>query len=250
MLREFKADLHIHTSLSPCADEEMFPQDIIRQAKMNDLDIVGICDHNSAENVLAAKKIGQREDLAVIGGIEATSQEEVHILAFFDNIKELFEFQEIIYKKLPGVNNEKVFGRQLVIDENNKVVGTSKRLLIGATLLSLQEIVQAIHSLGGLTIASHIDRESYSIIAQLGFIPEGLLLDALELSPNYKSKTVWVAGKKVDPEIYGFSLVTFSDAHFLKDIGKSFTIFLMEEVSIDEIKKALSGEDGRKVMIG
>ncbi|NQT66034.1 MAG: PHP domain-containing protein [Actinobacteria bacterium] len=250
MLRKFKADLHIHTSLSPCADEEMFPQSIIRQAKMNDLDIVGICDHNSAENVVATKKIGQREDIAVIGGIEATSQEEVHILALFENVKELFKFQEIIYEKLSGFNDEKIFGKQLIINENNEVVGSNNRLLIGATSLSLQEIVQAIYSLGGLTIASHIDRESYSIIAQLGFIPEGLLLDALELSPNYELKTVCVADRRVNPELYGFSLVTFSDAHFLKDIGKSFTVFLMEEASIGEIKKALSGEDGRKVMIG
>ncbi|MBC8387612.1 MAG: PHP domain-containing protein [Actinobacteria bacterium] len=249
MLREFKADLHIHTALSPCADEEMFPKRIIEQAKMNNLDIVGICDHNSAENVVAIQKIGQREDIAVIGGIEATSQEEVHILTLFDNVKELFEFQDIIYEKLSGLNDEKVFGRQLIINEDNEVVGSNSRLLIGATSLSLQEIVQAICSLGGITIASHIDRESFSIISQLGFVPEGLLLDALELSPNYKQQTTCGTDRQVNPELYGFSLVTFSDAHFLKDIGKSFTIFLMEEASIGEIKKALSGEDGRKVMI-
>lgn len=249
MLREFKADLHIHTSLSPCAGEEMFPQRIIKQAKMNNLDIVGICDHNSAENVMATQKIGERKKIAVIGGIEATSQEEVHILALFDNVKELFEFQEIIYDKLSGFNDEKVFGKQLIINEANEAIGSSSRLLIGATSLSLQEIVQTICSLEGLTIASHIDRGSFSIIAQLGFIPEGLLLDALELSPNYEHRTSSFAGRRVNPELYGFPLVTFSDAHFLKDIGKSFTIFLMEEASIREIKKALSGEDGRKVMI-
>jgi PHP family Zn ribbon phosphoesterase len=249
MLREFKADLHIHTSLSPCAGEEMFPQRIIKQAKMNDLDIVGICDHNSAENVIATQKIGQREKIAVIGGIEATSQEEVHILALFDNLKELFEFKEIIYDKLSGFNDEKVFGKQLIINEANEAIGSSNRLLIGATSLSLQEIVQTICSLEGLTIASHIDRGSFSIIAQLGFIPEGLLLDALELSPNYEHRTSSFAGRRVNPVLYGLPLVTFSDAHFLKDIGKCFTIFLMEEASIREIKKALSGEDGRKVMI-
>lgn len=249
MLKEFKADLHIHTCLSPCADEEMYPQNIIRQAKMNDLDIVGICDHNSAENVDAAKKSGQKEDVTVIGGIEATSQEEVHILALFENNKELFEFQKIIYDNLPGLNDKKVFGRQLIINENNEIVSSSNRLLIGATSLSLQDIVQAINSLGGLTIASHIDRESYSIIGQLGFIPEELLLDALELSPNYIWKMDCKEEGKVNPELYGFTLVTSSDAHFLSDIGKNFTIFIMEKASIEEIKKALSGEDGRKVMI-
>ncbi len=249
MLREFKADLHIHTSLSPCADEEMFPGRIIKQAKMNDLDIIGICDHNSAENVIATQKIGEKEDIAVIGGIEATSQEEVHTLALFDNIDELFKFQEIIYEKLPGFNDEEVFGRQLIINKNDEVTGSNSRLLIGATSLPLQEIVQAICSLGGLSIASHIDRENFSIIAQLGFIPEGLLLDALELSPNYKNQVGSFSGIKLNPESYGLPLVTFSDAHFLNDIGKSFTIFLMKEASIGEIKKALSGEDGRKVLV-
>ena len=249
MLREFKADLHIHTPLSPCADEEMFPQRIIKQAKMNNLDIVGICDHNSAENVVATQKIGWRGMIAVIGGIEATSQEEVHILALFDNIKELFEFQEIIYEKLSGFNDERVFGKQLIINEDDEVTGSNNRLLIGATSLSLQKIVETICSLGGLSIASHIDRKSFSIIAQLGFIPEGLLLDALELSPSYEHQTGSFASRWVSPELYGFPLVTFSDAHFLKDIGKSFTIFLMKEASVGEIKKALSGEDGRKVKI-
>ena len=249
MLRKFKADLHIHTSLSPCADEGMFPQRIIKQAKMNDLDIVGICDHNSAENVMATQKIGQREKIAVIGGIEATSQEEVHILALFDSVKELFEFQEIIYEKLSGFNDEKVFGKQLIINEDDEVTGSNNRLLIGATSLSLQKIVQTICSLRGLSIASHIDRKSFSIIAQLGFIPEGLLLDALEVSPNYKYRMSYFTERQSNPELYGFPLVTFSDAHFLKDIGKSFTIFLMKEASVGEIKKALSGEDGRKVMI-
>ena len=239
MLKEFKADLHIHTCLSPCADGEMSPHRVIKQAKINSLDIVGICDHNSAENVVATRKIGKREKIKVFGGIEATSQEEVHILALFDHEEGVFDFQATIYEKLSGSNDEEFFGKQLIMNENDEIIGSNSRLLIGATSLSLGEITQTICSLGGLAIASHIDRESFSIISQLGFIPEGLPLDALELSPNctrnYKH--------------CGFPLVTFSDAHFLEDIGKSSTIFLMEEPNIEEIKKALSGEDGRRVIV-
>jgi len=248
MLREFRADLHIHTSLSPCADEEMFPKRIIEQAKMNNLDIIGICDHNSAENVAATQKIGYKSNIAVIGGIEATSQEEVHILALFDDLQELFRFQEIVYDKLPGFNDEKVFGRQLIVNENDEVTGYNCRLLIGATSLSLQEIVETIYLLGGLSIASHIDRKSFSIIAQLGFIPEELILDALELSPNCQNQMGSFSDMRINQELHGFPLVTFSDAHFLRDIGKSLTIFFIEEASIKEIKKALSGKDGRKVI--
>lgn len=242
MLREFKADLHVHTGLSPCADEGMSPQRIIKQAKINSLDIVGICDHNSAENVVATKAIGKREKIAVMGGMEATSQEEVHILALFNSEKDLFEFQAMIYENLSGSNDENVFGEQRIINEKDEIVGSNNRLLIGATSLSSQKITETIRSLRGLAIASHIDRGSFSMISQLGFIPEGLPLDALELSPNYEQRMR-------NPELYGFPLVTFSDAHVLEDIGKSFTTFLMEDATIEEIKKALSGEDGRRVML-
>ena len=101
--------MHIHTCLSPCASDEMSPQRIVEQAKINKLDIIGICDHNSSENVTATRKVGERENIAVIGGIEATSQEEVHILALFEGEKDLCEFQAVIYKELSGFNDEQIF---------------------------------------------------------------------------------------------------------------------------------------------
>ena len=242
MLKEFKADLHIHTCLSPCADDEMSPKNIVEQAKIKKLDIIGICDHNSAENVTATRKNGERRDITVIGGIEVTSQEEVHILALFNCEKDLFGFQTVIYEKLSGFNDDRVFGKQLIVNENDEIVGINDRLLIGATSLPVNEIVQKIHDLKGLAVASHIDRERFSIIGQLGYIPEGLQLDALELSPHY-------ARREKSLEDYEFPVVTFSDAHFPEDIGKSFTVFLMEKATIDEMKKALSGKDGRRIML-
>jgi PHP family Zn ribbon phosphoesterase len=245
MLKSFEADLHIHTCLSPCCETSMSPRRIVEQAKLRGLDIIGICDHNSAENVACAKKVGEKEGLAVIGGMEITSQEEVHILALFDEENHLFELANLIYENLPGVNDERVFGEQIVVDENDEVLGFNKRLLIGATVLPLHQIVDRIHSLSGLVIASHIDRESFSIIGQLGFIPDGLELDGLEVSPRLSLKKA----RLKFGEAFHFSLVTFSDAHTLEDIGKSFTSLLIEEANIKEIGKALFGEDGRKVVI-
>jgi PHP family Zn ribbon phosphoesterase len=224
---------------------EMTPRNIIKQAKLKGLNMIGICDHNTAENVVCAKNVGEREGLAIIRGIEITSQEEVHLLAFFDEDNDLFELADLIYENLPGINDERVFGEQIVINEDDEVLGFNKRLLIGATLLPLRQIVDKIRSLNGLAIASHIDRESFSIIGQLGFIPDGLELDGLEVSPRLSLKKAQLEfGKTLD-----FPLVTFSDAHALEDIGKSFTCFLLDEANIKEIRKALSGEDGRKVMI-
>ena len=245
MLKRFEADLHIHTCLSPCAEFRMSPKRIVKRAKLKGLDMIGICDHNSAENVACTKKVGEKEGLAVIGGIEVTSQEEVHILAFFDEDKGLFELADLIYENLPGINDERVFGEQIVVNEDDEVLSFNKRLLIGATVLPLHQIVDRIHSLSGLAIASHIDRDSFSIIGQLGFVPDGLELDGLEVSPRLSLKKAQLEFGQA----FNFPLVTFSDAHTLEDVGQSVTCLLIEEANIKEIRKALFGEDGRKVVI-
>jgi predicted metal-dependent phosphoesterase TrpH len=113
----------------------------------------------------------------VLAGIEIASKEEVHTLGLFDDEDKTMREQGVVYSNLPGENDEE-FSYQVVVDEKNEVVGFNKKLLIGATTLSLEETVEVIHSANGLAISSHIDREAYSIISQLGFIPQGLALDA------------------------------------------------------------------------
>ena len=243
MLTAYKMDLHIHTCLSPCGDLMMLPTAIINEAKKQNLDGIGICDHNTAENVAAMKKAGEREGVRVFGGLEITTSEEVHIIALFDDDASLLEMQNIVYNNLSGENDENFFGEQIIVDENDNIIGINKKLLIGSTGLGVNEIVRLIHNLGGLAIASHIDRESYSIIGQLGFIPEELSLDALELSPKLKSSNI---AKYYG---YGFTLVTSSDAHFLSDIGNTFTTFILDSLSFSEIIMAFQGIEGRKVLI-
>ena len=244
MLTWFRADLHLHTCLSPCADSTMTPMAIVKEAKKRDLQIIGICDHNSVENVEAVKKAGKRGNLAVMGGIEITSREEAHILGFFSKKTALWNIQDMVYKNLSGENDENLFGEQIITDEYDNVIGSNKRLLIGASSLPVEKIVDAIHHLGGLAVASHIDRQSFSIIGQLGFIPRDLALDALEISPLASARTRYSLSQR-----YDFPLMLFSDAHCLENIGRSFSSFLMGGASIEEIKKALMGKDGRKLII-
>lgn len=236
-------DLHIHTCLSPCAESEMLPTAIIKRAKKENLDGIGICDHNSAENVLAVKKAGQREGLQVLGGMEICSSEEVHILAFFNDDDALFEMQNIVYENLSGENDEKYFGEQLIVDEHDKIVGSTRELLIGSTSLGINKIVEQVHSLGGLAIASHVDRDSFSIIGQLGFIPEELPLDALELSWRCKSDEI------NNYKDYGLPLVKSSDAHFLSDIGKVSATFLLSAPLFSEVGMAFQSIEGRAVNV-
>jgi predicted metal-dependent phosphoesterase TrpH len=237
-MRKVRADLHVHTCLSPCADDNMQAAIIVLQARKMGLDMIAICDHNSAENVEALMKAGLREGLTVIGGMEITSSEEVHILGLFDSQTELMLLQEMVYENLPGENSDEAFGPQYVIDEWDNVIGSNSKLLIGATVLTVEQIVNEIHERGGLAIAPHVDRQRFSLIGQLGFIPKGLKLDALEVSmPSASIK-----------EKYDYPVICSSDAHFPEDIGRNPSCFMVEEASFQEISKALRQEMGRMVV--
>ncbi len=242
MLRSYKADLHVHTCLSPCAEVKMSPATIVKRAKSRGIHIIGICDHNSAENTPAALEAAGRHGVHVFPGMEVTSSEEVHLLALFDALEPVRQLQEIVYRYLPGENDEEAFGMQVVANADDEVLGFNRRLLIGATTLPVEEIVDNIRSLGGLAIAAHVDRESFSLISQLGFIPDDLALDALEISPALSYED---AVRKYSPSL---PLIQSSDAHKEDDIGRCCTRFLIDDANIGEIRKALRGQEGRTIL--
>lgn len=242
-LRRIKADLHVHTCLSPCSSLDMSPREVVAAALRNGVDLIGICDHNSAENALAVKKAGERNGLMVLGGMEVTSSEEAHILVYFDDDEDLLRFQEFVYRNLAGRNDEHHFGLQVIADDEDGVAGFCDRLLIGATSLSAETIVAQARAAKGdsLVIAAHVDREAFSIIGQLGFIPAGLKLDAVE-----SSGLSGEALRSRFPDCGRFPIVTGSDAHGPDDIGRRHTWFTVQDGTIAEIKKALAGRDNRK----
>ncbi len=244
MLKEFRADLHIHTCLSPCAELDMTPSAIVNAAAEKGIDIIAVTDHNSAENTESAKKAAQGKGITVFSGMEVTSDEEAHILALFDNVESVLKLQGAVYESLlPGTNDTARFGDQVVVNEANEVLGFNHRLLIGATTLPASSIVNIIHSLGGLSVASHIDREAFSIVSQLGFIPDDLIFDALEISPRISRETA----ANLFGEYTRLPWVSSSDSHNIDNIGKRTTLFYIKEPTIAEISYALRGIDGRKV---
>ena len=247
MLRCFQADLHVHTCLSPCADLTMSPKRIAERARREKLDMLGICDHNSAENVRAAVRAGLENGIIVIPGLEVTTAEEVHIMAIFQRPEDALKLQRVVYRRLPaGANKPEVFGDQIIANEFDEVEGYSPRMLSAATSLTVEKLVAKIHELGGLAIASHVDRETNGIIGQLGFIPEGLAVDGLEIS----SAARLVQTRESNPEIGKYPVIAASDAHFLKDIGKVRTAWTLSEPTFSEIRLALAGKNGRKISIG
>lgn len=239
----------------------MSPKRIVKKARVEKLDIIGICDHNSAENVQAAINAANKvckdsppkadrpcppQRVKVLPGMEITTAEEVHIIGLFDEVQDVLKLQKIVYENLlPDENKPEVFGEQIIVNEFDEVEGYNNRLLIGAASLTVKNLITIINNLNGLAVASHIDREGFSIIGQLGFIPEDLELEAIEISPNITP----AEAIKNYPEIQKFPIITCSDAHFLKDIGKATTSFMLAEPTVVEIRKALRNEEGRKIWL-
>ncbi len=219
----------------------MSPKNIVERAKEVGLDIIAVTDHNMVENSFYAQKIGKHIGLTVLFGMELQTQEEIHVLAIFDDFHVAMEFQKLIYSLLPPIkNDENYFGDQIVVDENNEILRFEERLLLNSSRISIEEAVNWIKSHGGIAIPSHIDSKVFSIISQLGFIPEDLPFDALEIKKreNIPNIIPFIINKDIP-------FVTFSDAHYLNDIGKKRTLLKMENPTCKEIEMALKLMKGK-----
>ena len=243
MLTAFRCDLHIHTCLSPCAELDMYPRSIVARAIQKKLDVIAICDHNAGENVAFVQQSVKGGPLVVLPGMELTSREEVHTLAIFDNLQGLTSLQDVVYEHLSGCNSENIFGCQAIVNERDEVEGFNEHLLIGATDLTLRDLIGHIHRLGGLAIASHIDRESFSVIGQLGFIADDMDFDALEVTRRIGLHEA----RRRFPDLIRRSFLVSSDAHFVRDIGLGYTDIVIEEVSVKELKMAFEHQEGRYI---
>lgn len=242
----FRADLHVHTCLSPCGDLEMSPSGVVDAALKAGLDVIAVCDHNSAENVAATHRAARRagDRLQVLCGLEVCSLEEVHILTIFQEPEQALAMQTLIYDHLPPrTNRPEIFGEQIVANEDDEVEGFNDRLLIAATDLDLNAVIGAAHSLGGLAIASHVDREMFGLLGQLGFLPPDFQADGLEISPLGQMDHLL----GLYPDLMDRPLVRGSDAHYIHDLGTVWTELLLERPDISEISMALKGIDGRKI---
>lgn len=245
-MKEFRADLHIHTVLSPCGSLEMSPRNIVREALKKKIDIIGITDHNSTRQCRMVALEADKAGLTVYTGVEITTREEVHCLAFFETFDILEQFQEYLDEHLPDIKNDPDrFGYQVVVDENENIVYEEPKLLISGLSNGIDQIGEKVRSLNGLFIPAHVNRPKFSLISQLGFIPPDLKADALELS-RHTSKEEFV---EQFPYLVRRTFVRGSDAHCPEDIGTAFTRIKMENVSFEEFRLALSGSGGREARL-
>ncbi|MBN2613730.1 MAG: PHP domain-containing protein [Bacteroidales bacterium] len=244
-MRTFKADFHVHTVLSPCASLDMAPVKIIEKAVAEKIDILAITDHNSTLHCKLMCKLGKEAGIKVLPGVEITTKEEVHCLAFFETVETANIFQQIIEKHKPDIPNRKeIFGYQPVVDRDENILYEVDWLLISALSLNLGEAAEIVSMMNGIFVPAHIDRPSNSLLANLGFIPDNLKIDAVEISKSIDFNALLMK----TPEIARYTVIRGSDAHCIEDIGSGFTMLYIENDDFDEIKMAFAAEAGRKVM--
>lgn len=227
---KYAADLHIHTALSPCSEKDMTPNNIVNMALLKQLDIIAITDHNTAENINAVCKCSEGRNIIVVPGMEIETAEEVHLIGLFPDIEKALYVQERIYESLPDIaNRADIFGDQLVMDEEDNIKGSLKQMLLTAASLSTSEIFNLVFDVGGVVIPAHIDRNSYSMLSNLGIIPEELKISCLEISKMCNPAELVQQNSRLEK----YRLIKSSDAHSLGDILERETFFNLTELSIE-----------------
>ena len=211
-------DFHIHSALSPCGDKDMTPNNIVNMAAIIGLDAIAISDHNSVGNVRAAMKVGEQVGVKVLAGMEVETAEEIHVLTLYETIEAAEEVAKKVYDALPDIKNRpEIFGNQYYMDEDDNIIGEEEKLLISPTSLSTERLLDIVKSVGGLYFPAHVDRHSYSILTNLGFIPEELNIDGIEISKKVSDVGVYLDSR---PDLKGYAVLRNSDAHYLTDIAE------------------------------
>ncbi len=231
-----RADLHIHTTLSPCGDLDMSPAAILRAAREKQLHIIGITDHNSTRQAPLIRELGAEQGIFVLTGAEVTTREEIHCLVFLPDNERLSRFQEYLDLHLPPFPNKpEKFGFQVVVDAEENILYEEEKTLLSAIDQSMEELEKEVHRLEGIFIPAHIDKKRFSILSQLGFVPSGLRCEALELSAHTTPEDFLLQ----HPYLKEYRFTRSSDAHYPQDIGKTSIELELEQPDFYRIREAL-----------
>ncbi len=214
-------DLHIHSCLSPCASDDMTPATIAGIAKLEGADIIAITDHNSALNLPAARAACNEYNLKLLPGIEVTTQEEIHVLCYFNSVETALSFGKMLYSALIILPyDENIWGKQLIMDEHDNVIGKEKTLLSGPVNLNIYEVKKQCEQYGGIAVPAHVDKQSTSITSVLGFMPDDLDFAAMEYMQKEAVEQFIEKGFLPNKK----ELLISSDAHFIGAIASNLQI--------------------------
>jgi PHP family Zn ribbon phosphoesterase len=242
-MQTYRAELHVHTVLSPCAGVEMIPPLIVDEALARGIQILAVTDHNASANAAAVMTAAQGTPLKVLPGMELQTREEVHLLCLFDSLEQLAAWQAKVDTLLPNLpNNIEFFGEQFVVDAQGEFIRREERLLLNSVDIELEHAAEQVTALGGLAIPAHVDRKANGLIEILGLIPPGF--EALEISRHTNPQ----AALQKFPQLKGYPLLQSGDVHLLDGFLGS-THFELETATIAEIRMALNAQNSRKMYV-
>lgn len=230
-------DLHIHSCLSPCGDNDMTPHNILNMARLLELDIIALTDHNSCGNCAAVCAAAADSGLIVLPGMELCTAEEAHIVCLFPTPEQAAAFDRLVAPTRPPVaNRPEIFGEQLRMDAADEPAGIEEILLTTASSISVEEVLPLARSVGGTAFPAHIDRPSYSVTAALGDIPP----------VGFAAAEITAAGDVPAllaryPLLNGLPLLQNSDAHYLHTMQERGPWLELPDCAPEAVIAALDG---------
>ena len=231
-------DLHLHSCLSPCGDNDMTPYNLVNLAKLFGYDIIALTDHNSCKNCESAMKVGEEIGITVVPGMELCTSEEIHNICLFPTLEKAMAFSNYIYGTLPRIKNrENIFGEQLIMDHRDGMLGKEEILLTTASSISIDELSELVDKYDGVCYPAHIDRNSYSIISSLGDFSPDVKARCFELTPNARAEDYL----EKYPATKGKLIIRSSDAHYLENMREPEFVLDLPENSASALIDYLKG---------
>ncbi len=228
-------DLHIHSCLSPCGDDDMTPNNIVNMALIKGLDVIAITDHNSGKNARVVCEIGEALGLLVIPGMEVQTKEEVHVLCYFPNVGDLEAFDDALdsYRlKIP--NRPDHFGKQQIMNNEDQCINEYPYALIMSIEISLEQLIRLCKENHGVCVPAHVNKSSNSIFANLGFIPPDL---------DVKTVETYLKSPLNETLVKGYRRIINSDAHYLEHISERENLIEIDKKEIMNVLNYLRGEE-------
>jgi len=213
-MSRYTYDLHVHSCLSPCADNDNTPNNLAGMAVLNNIQIMALTDHNSCRNCPAFFTAAKRYGIVPIPGMELTTSEDIHVICLFPELEDALRFNdEVDSLRIRYPNDKEIFGDQLILDGEDEVIGEEPDFLTNATNISYDEVPGIVEKYGGVCYPAHIDREANGVVAILGTLPEEPDFPAVEL---HFSKNIEAYTK--DFHLVDKLVLVSSDAHYLTDL--------------------------------
>ena len=245
-MREWTIDLHVHSPLSPCAEDSMMPGPVVGRFLDFGIDVIAITDHNTNDNAEVFVDEGRDRGLTVVPGMELETSEGIHVVCLFASLADLAVWNESLAPYKPDIKNDsRFFGHQWVVSRTGERLREEERMLRTSTTLGIDEAIPAVHDHGGLCIAAHADRQSYSVTSVLGLIPEHLAFDGIELTRHLPRDERLLE----DIRRQGYRYITSCDAHDLDQIGQIHCAAYLDHWSLEELALAMKGREGRDIIV-